>query len=125
MAKLPTLKELRITRSIPAREIVAVVRQLYPKFDAPTLSKVESTDYGTELPKDATKLVYQTFAPELVPLLTAPKPDPRRLTARISCRLEDDVHALLMEHIKAQGYATTQAWLENLIERELDHATNP
>ena len=120
-AKLPTLKELRISREIPAREIVAVVRRLYPKFDAPTLSKVESKEYGTELPGDAVDLIYQTFAPELMPLLHQPKPDPRRLTARISCRLEDDVHALLMEHIKAQGYATTQAWLTNLIEKELEH----
>lgn len=115
MAKLPTLKELRIGRGIPAREIVAVVRRLYPKFDAPTLSKVESKEYGTELPRDALELVYQTFAPELVPLLHQPKPDPRRLTCRVSARLPDEDYRLLKERMEADGYDTNQAWLADLI----------
>ena len=117
MPELPTLRELRVSRGIPAKEIVSVVRQLYPRFDAPTLSKVESTEYGTELPADAVKLIYETFAPEFVPLLRQPKPDPRRLTCRVSCRLEDEDYMLLMERIQADGAPTTQAWLSNLIHK--------
>ena len=120
MAKIPTLKELRISRGIPAREIVEVVQQLYPKFDAPQLSKVENgAEYGTELPADARELVYQTFAPELAPLLHQPKPDPRRLTCRVSVRLPDEDYRLLKERMAADGCDTNQAWLQQLIHKEV------
>lgn len=120
MANIPTLRELRISRSIQAREIVAVVQRLYPKFDAPQLSKVEhGSEYGAELPADALDLIYQTFAPELASLLHCKERDRHRLTGRVSVRLTDEDYALLMKRIKADGCETTQAWLSRLIHREV------
>ncbi len=36
-----SLKELRLKKQIPAKEMVAVVREIYPKYDNTTQSKCE------------------------------------------------------------------------------------
>ena len=122
--KIPTIRELQREKKIPAAKIVAVIRELYPKFDAPSLSKVERAEYGTVLPEDARRHFYEVFAPEYVPLLKQKKPDPRRLTCRVSCRLTDEDFALLMERIKADGCSTNQEWLSNLIHKVVHNERN-
>ena len=38
------LRELRISKQIPAKDMVAVVQKLYPKFDKTVQSKCENGD---------------------------------------------------------------------------------
>lgn len=38
------LRDLRISRQLPAREMVAVVQALYPKYDKTIQSKCENGD---------------------------------------------------------------------------------
>ena len=52
------------------------------------------------------------------------KPDPHRLSGRVSVRLTDEDYALLMERIKADGCSTNQEWLSNLIHEVVHNERN-
>lgn len=74
------LRELRRTKQIPAKEIVAVIQRLYPKYDKVALSKCENGDtYGVEIKPDALDAVYAEFAPELLEAHSKPKKTDHRL----------------------------------------------
>lgn len=103
------LRELRLSKQIPAKDMVAVVQQLYPKYDKTVQSKCENGEaYGVSLRPDALAALYNHFAPELA---QRQKKDRHRLTCRISARLETADYELLQQLITAEGYATTQDWL--------------
>lgn len=105
------LRELRLSKQIPAKDMVAVVQQLYPKYDKTVQSKCENGDaYGVSLRPDALAALYDHFAPELAQARKAKK-DAHRLTCRISARLETADYEALQRLIEADGYATTQDWL--------------
>lgn len=83
------LRELRLSKQIPAKDMVAVVQQFYPKYDKTVQSKCENGDaYGVSLRPDAMAALYAHFAPELAEAKKPAKRDARRLTCRISARLE-------------------------------------
>lgn len=106
------LRELRLSKQIPAKDMVAVVQQLYPKYDKTVQSKCENGEaYGVSLRPDAMAALYNRFAPELAQARTAAKKDKRRLTCRISARLETADYEALQQLIKAEGYTTMQDWL--------------
>lgn len=106
------LRELRLSKQIPAKDMVAVVQQLYPKYDKTVQSKCENGEaYGVSLRPDAMAALYNRFAPELAQARTAAKKDKRRLTCRISARLETADYEALQQLIKADGYTTMQDWL--------------
>lgn len=113
------LRELRISRNIPAKDIVEVVKRIYPKFDKTQLSKCESNDYGSELPEDALQALYTAFAPELLTPKKRRRSGRNRLTSRISARLEDDVYSELQQRIRADGYETMQSWLSDAVKHYL------
>lgn len=113
------LRELRISRNIPAKDIVEVVKRIYPKFDKTQLSKCESNDYGSELPEDALQALYTAFAPELLTPQKRCRSGRNRLTRRISARLEDDVYNELQQRIRADGYETMQSWLSDAVKHYL------
>lgn len=113
------LRELRTSKNIPAREMVAVVQRLYPKFDKTQLSKCESGAYGAELPEDAMQALYTAFAPELLTPKKRRHSGRNRLTCRISARLEDDVYCELQQRIRADGYDTVQSWLSDAVKHYL------
>lgn len=99
------LRELRLAKQIPAKEMVAVVQELYPKYDKTVQSKCENGEaYGVSLRPDAMAALYARFAPELAAAQKAPKKDNRRLTCRISARLEDADYAALQQLVTAEGY---------------------
>ena len=53
------LKELRLKTKTPAKEMVAVVQTIYPKYDMTSQSKCENSDaYGVCLTQKAMKLLY-------------------------------------------------------------------
>lgn len=110
------LRELRLAKQIPAKEMVAVVQELYPKYDKTVQSKCENGEaYGVSLRPDAMAALYARFAPELAAARKAPKKDNRRLTCRISARLETADYEVLQQLIEADGYATTQDWLTAIV----------
>lgn len=48
------LRELRLSKQIPAKDMVAVVQAIYPKYDKTVQSKCENGDaYGVSLRPDA------------------------------------------------------------------------
>ena len=60
------LRELRLSKQIPAKDMVAVVQAIYPKYDKTVQSKCENGDaYGVSLRPDAMAALYSHFAPEL------------------------------------------------------------
>ena len=109
------LKKLRISKNIPAKDMVAVVKALYPKYDKTIQSKCENGDvYGVCLLPDAAEAVRDTFAPEFT---GKHRKDTHRLTCRISCRLENDVYEELQRNVKSEKYATMQDWLTDVVKR--------
>jgi len=108
------LKRLRTSKNIPARNMVDVVKAIYPKYDKTVQSKCENgAVYGVCLRTDAMEAIVTKFAPEL----KTKKKDSHRLTCRISCRLEDAEYRALQQNIKADGYTTTQDWLTDVVKR--------
>lgn len=121
------LRSLRLSQQppIPAKEMVLVVRRLYPKFDKPLLSKCEHGDeYGIQIRSDAMDALLEHFTPE-TPEAPADGSAPplkkrsskHRLSCRISCRLEDDTYNLLQQLAKADHYTTMQDWISAQVRR--------
>ena len=109
------LRQLRLDLGIPAKDMVAVVQAIYPKYDKTMQSKCERGDeYGVDLRPDALKALYDHFAPGKE---VKRKADGHRLSNRISCRLEDDDYVLLQQRMQADGYATNQELLTALVRR--------
>jgi len=105
------LRELRINRQLPAKEMVEVVRDIYPKYDKTMQSKCERGDeYGIQIRPDAMKALYARFDPAH---RSKPKKkgDGHKYTCRISCRLPDEQYFLLQKHTKADGHRTMQDWI--------------
>lgn len=110
------LRELRISKNIPAREIVATVRNLYPKYDKMLQSKCERGEkYGIELRADAMDALFEKYAPEQSEASKRGRRDGHRLTCKISCRLEDDEYYRLIACIKDDGFEQMQAWLTFMV----------
>ena len=102
------LRELRLSKQIPAKDMVAVVQAIYPKYDKTVQSKCENGDaYGVSLRPDAMAALYAHFAPELAEGRKAVKKDAHRLTCRISARLETADYEALQRLIEAEGYTAT------------------
>ena len=123
---MPSNNELRslcIELGLPARDMVAVVQELYPEYDKTVQSKCENGDaYGVSLRPDAMAALYAHFAPELVESRKTAKKDAHRLTCRISARLETADYEELQRLIAAEGYATTQDWLTATVRRYIAEA---
>lgn len=112
------LRELRLRCQLPAKEMVAVVRELYPKYDKTMQSKCErGAEYGVDLRPDAVEALYRRFDPGALEARKRAKTSGHRLTCRISCRLEDEDYRALQQHIQADGYKTMQDWIANMVQQ--------
>lgn len=110
------LRELRVSKQIPAKDMVAVVQMLYPKYDKTVQSKCENGDaYGVSIRPDAMKALYERFAPERLEPPKRTRHGQHRLTCRISCRLENEDYEALQQLIAASGCATVQEWLTGIV----------
>ena len=106
------LRNLRLSKQLPAKDIVAAVQKLYPSFDKTMLSKSEHGDrYGVTLRRDAMDALIDEFAPEAKKAIKRQRDGRHRLTRKIMCRLEDEDYTTLQQLIKADGYATMQDWV--------------
>ncbi|MCF8017797.1 MAG: hypothetical protein K9L62_00230 [Vallitaleaceae bacterium] len=113
------LRELRINLQLPAKEMVSVVREIYPKYDKTMQSKCErGYEYGIQIRKDAMDALYTQFDPERLKVKKK-KGDGHKYTCRISCRLPDEHYLLLQKHVKADGYQTMQDWLTDQVQKYL------
>lgn len=113
------LRELRISKQIPAKDMVAVVKEIYPKYDKTVQSKCENGEaYGVSIRPDAMKALYERFAPERLEAPRRTRHGQHRLTCRISCRLENEDYEALQQLIAASGCTTVQDWLTGIV-REL------
>lgn len=117
------LRELRISKQIPAKEMVAVVQELYPKYDKTMQSKCENgAEYGVAIRPDAMDALYRKFSPEALEARSAPKKERHRLTYRISGRLETKDFEALQLNMEADGYATAQDWITAMVRKyNLNH----
>ena len=114
------LRDLRMRRQLPVKDMVEVVRTLYPKFDKTVQSKCENgRAYGVSLRPDALEALYRAFDPEALESRRRLKKEKHRLTCRISARLEDDDYKALQQHLEADGYSTMQELLTDLVRRYL------
>ena len=114
------LRELRVRLQLPVKDMVEVVRTLYPKFDKTVQSKCENgSSYGVSLLPDAMEALYKAFDPQALEDRRKPKKEKHRLTCRISARLEDEDYKALQQHLEADGYATMQDLLTALVRQYL------
>lgn len=113
------LRCLRVDLGLPAKDMVAVVQELYPKYDKTMQSKCENgDDYGISIRPDAMKALYAKFAPNGT-RTSRRKKDRHRLANRVSCRLEDADMEALQRRMEADGYSTAQELLADLVRRYL------
>jgi len=109
------LRELRLALQIPAKDIVAVIQELYPKYDKTMLSKCEHGEaYGVAIQPRALDALYEKFAPGLKEKQKRRR-DGHRRTCRISCRLDDDDYASLKQCIAEEGFEDMQSWLTAMV----------
>lgn len=106
------LRELRISKNIPAKEMITVVREIYPKYDKMLQSKCEHGDeYGVDIRYDAMDALLAKYAPELLEAEKRRRRGGHKLTKRIACRLEDDEYDRLVKYVKEDGFDQMNAWL--------------
>lgn len=115
------LKELQDGLSLSMNEVVETVRELYPKFDKPLLSKCKATEkYGVILAQDAMDRLYDRFLPKRepqepdVPAKPKTRHGKHRLNCRISCRLPEDERQQLKEKLEADGL-NVQDWMTGIV----------
>lgn len=114
------LRDLRISRKLPAKDMVEVVKDIYPKYDKTMQSKCERGDeYGIQIRHDAMDALYARFDPQRLDKLKKKKEDGHKYTCRISCRLEDAQYSLLLQFIKEEGFRTMQDWLATMVRQYL------
>lgn len=101
------LRDLRLSSGIPAPEIAAAVKEIFPKFDRYLLSKCEQPDlYGVSLLPRGMKAV-RALAPEIRPK----KKDSHRNQFRIYCRMDESTYHRLISQIRQDGFKTVQDWM--------------
>lgn len=105
------LRQLRLQKNLLVKDMVEIIRPLYPKYDKTVQSKVENGDaYGIELRKEAMDALYKAFDPEALTRKRKAR-DTHRLTCRLYCRLEDEDYIKLKKIVAAEGFSTMQGWL--------------
>lgn len=119
------IRALRLALGIPAKDLADAIREVYPKFDKSLLSKVEhGLDYGICVRSDIMDALYAKFAPELLEPRKRARRGGNRLTCRISARLTNEAYGALQRQMEADGYATTQDWLTDMVAQYIGGGDN-
>ena len=102
--KRNVLRDIRLKKSVPPKEIVETIRALYPGFDKTLLSKCEHTEkYGIEPCRRAADAVLEKYSPEELERERHRRNGCHRLKHQISCRVDAATHARLHEQIQLDG----------------------
>ena len=115
------LRELRLSKSIPAKDMVAVVQQIYPKYDNTTQSKCENTDaYGICLTQKAMKALYAKFDPDGSVRKNFRTADQHRLKDKLHARMlgcepTGSSRRQSFRFEPTDGYDTVQDWLTDVV----------
>lgn len=118
--KTEPLRELRISKAIPAKEMVDVVRAIFPKYDKMLQSKCErSSEYGVRIRPEAMDALAAKYAPDEVEKIKRKRRGGHRLTCRVTCRLEDAEYAEVVKTVREEGFDTIQSWLAFNIRKHL------
>lgn len=106
------LRELRAAKNIPVREMVACVRELFPRYDKHLHSKCEHGEvYGILLNPKAMDALRVKYAPAQ----KQTRHGKHRLTKRISCRLTDEDYESLLRFTHEDGFEKMQDWLTDVV----------
>lgn len=115
------LSDISVPKGTKEKNLVAVIKAIYPKYDKTIHSKCKHGDvYGVMLRPDAMRSVCikLSITPEATPQSEPPRPrkaDRRTLPCRISCRLSQSEYSELQQNIKADGFDTMQDWLTKCV----------
>lgn len=132
------LKEIALPPGKRDKDVVAVVKKIYPRYDKMLHSKCKrGREYGIQLREDAVKAVCVSFGipyevskepkePDKPEKEDAPqearkqrKAENRTLPCRVYCRLSEIDYNELQQAISSRGFKTTQDFLSMLIKRYL------
>lgn len=113
------LKALRVMSGATSKEMVKVVRELYPKYDKTLQSKCERDEYGIQIKPDAFSALMAAFGGGAHTEKKATRHGKHRLTSRIYARLTKSDFDRLQLQMKRDGYATVQDWATAMVKRYL------
>lgn len=101
-----------LDRQISAKEQVAVIREVAPRYDKHLHSKVQRPSlYGIRLTEVAEQAIVDAFgSPQ-----KTPKKDYHRIKGRIQCRLTEAEIDRLQQALNADGFGTMQDCLAYLV----------
>ena len=104
------LQALRLSHSIPARDMAETVQKIYPRFDRYLLSKCEASEvYGVQLKTDALKALYLKYDPD--GWAHRKRKDTHKHNSRIYCRMDEATYSRLIAQIRQDGFKTVQDWM--------------
>ena len=115
-----SLKELRLKTKTPAKDMVAVVQTIYPKYDMTSQSKCENSDaygenpYTIVFPSDGSYTLPK-FDPDGSIRKHLRTADQHRLKDKLHARITADEASQLRAHLAADGYDTVQDWLTDVV----------
>lgn len=102
------------------KEIIATLRETFPKFSKGQLSMVRSSRYGVALSAFAVRTlheIYPDFKIDSRGVFTSltRSPEKRSKSNRVAVRLDDAAYAKFKEAFEASGEKTMQDYLEKII----------
>lgn len=119
------LRDLRQEKNIQAKDIVELLRRDYPGFDKMLNSKVENGEkYGITLRWQAIDIVLRKYAPEKLTREKRRRNGYHKLTASLSCRVDNDTYSRFKAAMKKAGYDTVQDALTELVLKFIETEEN-
>lgn len=107
------VKHFKADRGITTKQVVAVVREVAPKFDKTLLCKVEAPEkYGVKLVQEAEQALEDAFS-STKPVV---KKDNRRKPCKLTLRLGKVKMRRLLQAAHTEGFETMQACLEYIVD---------
>lgn len=110
------------------KEIVATLKEKFPKFHKGLLSAARNSDYGVVLSPSAVRTlreIYPDFKIDSKAVFTSltqtHKWDSRKKSHRLTVRLDDENYKKFEAALKSASTATTQEFLEKVLEEYYEH----
>lgn len=110
------------------KEIVAALKEKFPRLSKSTLSMARNSDYGVVLSPSAVRTlreIYPDFKIDSKAVFTSltqtHKWDSRKKSHRLTVRLDDENYKKFEAALKSASTATTQEFLEKVLEEYYEH----